>query len=118
MEHPGRAGKSFQLDVGRSDYLGPLLSFVGNELAKLRGRHRHASPPRSASRSLILGSASPAVISLLSLLTISAGISFGAKPCLDEVLKSWPVDKSVGNVRNKGPQLIHPVSPALFDELT
>jgi len=40
------------------------------------------------------------------------------KPCPDEVLKSWPVDKSIGNVRNKGPQLIHPVSPALFDELT
>jgi putative SOS response-associated peptidase YedK len=39
------------------------------------------------------------------------------KPCPDGVLKAWPVDKSVGNVRNKGPQRIHPVSPALFDEL-
>ena len=27
------------------------------------------------------------------------------KPCPDEALKIWPVDKRVGNVRNKGPQL-------------
>ena len=25
------------------------------------------------------------------------------KPCPDEALKIWPVDKRVGNVRNKGP---------------
>jgi putative SOS response-associated peptidase YedK len=40
------------------------------------------------------------------------------KPCPDETLKIWPVDNKVGNVRNKGPELILPVSPALFDELT
>src|SRR5262245_30895759 len=34
--------------------------------------------PRSASRALILGSARPALISLLSLSTISAGVAFGA----------------------------------------
>jgi putative SOS response-associated peptidase YedK len=27
------------------------------------------------------------------------------KPCPDDALKIWPVDKAVGNVRNKGPQL-------------
>ncbi len=27
------------------------------------------------------------------------------KPCPDDVLKTWPVDKRVGNVRNKGPEL-------------
>src|SRR5277367_6757202 len=27
------------------------------------------------------------------------------KPCPDDVLKIWPVDKAVGNVRNRGPQL-------------
>jgi putative SOS response-associated peptidase YedK len=27
------------------------------------------------------------------------------KPCPDHVLKIWPVDKAVGNVKNKGPQL-------------
>jgi putative SOS response-associated peptidase YedK len=31
------------------------------------------------------------------------------KPCADEALKIWPVDKMVGNVRNNGPQLILPV---------
>jgi putative SOS response-associated peptidase YedK len=27
------------------------------------------------------------------------------KPCPDEALKIWPVDKAVGNVKNIGPQL-------------
>ena len=31
------------------------------------------------------------------------------KPCPDEALKIWPVNKTVGNVRNNGPQLILPV---------
>jgi putative SOS response-associated peptidase YedK len=31
------------------------------------------------------------------------------KPCPDEALKIWLVDKMVGNVRNNGPQLILPV---------
>ena len=31
------------------------------------------------------------------------------KPCPDEALKIWPVDKMVGNVRNNGSQLILPV---------
>src|SRR5262249_60425898 len=35
-------------------------------------------PPRSASRVFILGSARPALISLLSFSTISAGVAFGA----------------------------------------
>jgi len=36
------------------------------------------------------------------------------KPCPDEALKIWPVDNMVGNVRNKGPQLIRPLEPALL----
>jgi len=28
------------------------------------------------------------------------------KPCPDEALNIWPVDKMVGNVRNNGPQLV------------
>ena len=28
------------------------------------------------------------------------------RPCQDEALKIWAVDKMVGNVRNNGPQLI------------
>jgi putative SOS response-associated peptidase YedK len=33
------------------------------------------------------------------------------KPSPDDVLKIWPVDKAVGNVRNKGPQLMMPIQP-------
>ncbi len=36
------------------------------------------------------------------------------KPCPDEALKIWPVDNLVGNVRNKGPQLIRPLEPVLL----
>jgi putative SOS response-associated peptidase YedK len=35
-----------------------------------------------------------------------AELSAMLKPCPDEALKIWPVDKAVGNVKNKGPQLI------------
>ena len=38
------------------------------------------------------------------------------KPCPDEVLNAWPVDKSVSDVRNKGPQLITPIDASLFGE--
>lgn len=31
------------------------------------------------------------------------------KPCPDEWLKVWPVDKKVGNVRNKGAELVLPI---------
>jgi putative SOS response-associated peptidase YedK len=31
------------------------------------------------------------------------------KPRPDEVLRVWPVDRMVGNVRNNGPQLVLPV---------
>jgi putative SOS response-associated peptidase YedK len=31
------------------------------------------------------------------------------KPTPDEALKIWPVDRTVGNVRNNEPQLILPV---------
>jgi hypothetical protein len=32
------------------------------------------------------------------------------KPCPDEALKIWPVNKAVGNVRNKGRELIEPLA--------
>jgi hypothetical protein len=41
------------------------------------------------------------------------------KPCPDEALKIWPVDKMVGNVTNNGPQLILPLpAPGLNELLT
>ena len=53
-------------------------------LPKSAGEPASTVPPRSASRALILGSARPALISLLSLSTISAGVFLGAPtpiPC-------------------------------------
>ena len=47
-------------------------------LPKSAGEPASTVPPRSASRAFILGSARPALISLLSLSTISAGVFFGA----------------------------------------
>ena len=47
-------------------------------LPKSAGESASTSPPRSARRALILGSARPALISLLSFSTISAGVAFGA----------------------------------------
>jgi hypothetical protein len=48
-------------------------------LPKSAGESASALPPRSASRALNLGSARPALISLLSFSTISAGVAFGAQ---------------------------------------
>src|SRR5215813_2358053 len=73
------------LDVGRPDHLGPLLGFFGNESARHRRRLAAWRPAKSAdeppriipARStncvFSLGSARPALISLLSLSTIPAG---------------------------------------------
>ena len=47
-------------------------------LPKSAGEPASTVPPRSASRALILGSARPALISLLSLSMISAGVFLGA----------------------------------------
>src|SRR5262249_13225614 len=62
--------------------LGPLFGFVGNEFSEIGGRAGNAVPPRSARRALNLGSVRAALISLLSLSMISAGVSFGTPtPC-------------------------------------
>src|SRR5262245_61066762 len=47
-------------------------------LPKSAGESASTSPPRSARRALILGSARPALISLFSFSTISAGVALGA----------------------------------------
>jgi putative SOS response-associated peptidase YedK len=33
------------------------------------------------------------------------------KPCPDDALRIWKVDKRVGNAKNTGPQLIRPLEP-------
>src|SRR5262249_16402289 len=58
-------------------------------LPKSAGNPGSGVPPRSASRPLILGSARPPLISLLSLSTISAGVFLGA-PTPDQALASYP----------------------------
>src|SRR4029077_1297621 len=47
-------------------------------LPKSAGDNANTVPPKSGIRAFILGSARPALISLLSLSTISAGVPFGA----------------------------------------
>ena len=70
-----------RLDVRELDHLRPLLGLVGDELAEIRRRHQQAPvPPRSASRALIFGSASAALISLLSLSMISVGVLAARRP--------------------------------------
>ena len=73
--------KIFQsaLMLAAPDHLGPLVGFIGDELAEF-GRHlASACSPRSASRVFIVGSARTALILLLSLSMISAGVFFGAR---------------------------------------
>src|SRR6516164_3629401 len=53
------------------------------------GESASAVPPNSPSRALSLGSARPALISLLSLSTISAGVALGA-PTPNQTLASYP----------------------------
>jgi hypothetical protein len=58
-------------------HLALLLAF-DDELAKVGGREREHIATESANRAFILGSARPALLSLLSISTISADVAFGA----------------------------------------
>jgi hypothetical protein len=62
-------------------------------LPKSVGEPGSGVPPKSASRAFSLESARPALISLLSLSTISEGVFFGA-PTPNQVLASKPGKKS------------------------
>src|SRR5262249_13231526 len=62
-------------------------------LPKWLGGPGSTVPPRSTRRALILGSARPALISLLSPFTISLGVFLGA-PTPNHTLASYPVTKS------------------------
>src|SRR5262245_6460228 len=74
---PDRAGHSGLMFAARITL--PHFSVSSAmSLAKSAGESTSTSPPRSASRALILGSARPALISLLSLSTISVGVFLGA----------------------------------------
>ena len=77
-----------RLDVGRPDHLAPLLGVVGDELAEVGGRAREAlcRPGRQAAPSS-WDRRGAALISLLSLSTISAGVFLGA-PTPNQALAS------------------------------
>jgi hypothetical protein len=70
--------RSLRFDAHALHHLAPLLGFLGNELAEVGGRTASTVPAKEASRAVIVGSASPALISLLSLSTISVGVLLGA----------------------------------------
>src|SRR5262245_26980527 len=71
-------------------------------LPKSAGEPVITVPPRSASRAFIVGSARAALISLLSLSTISAGVAFGA-PTPDQALASYPGRNSLTVGRSGSP---------------
>lgn len=70
---PGGAPETSQLRRSPDGYVSSIIS-----LPKSAGEPTSGSSPRSASWALILGSASPALISLLSLSMMSGGVFFGA----------------------------------------
>src|SRR5262249_61070592 len=80
----------------------PISPFGGRCACQSRGGDSaSASPPRSASRVLSLGSARPALISLLSFSTISAGVGFGG-PTPDQVLASnSPIVGTSGSISER-----------------
>src|SRR5262245_10449865 len=68
---------SVRLDVGRPDHLAPLLGFVGDELAEIGGRADKRRASKVGKPRLYLGIGEAALISLLSLSMISAGVFLG-----------------------------------------
>jgi hypothetical protein len=78
LRNIGPLAVSLRLDAGELDHLAPLLGFLRDQLAEVGGRHRHRHAAQIGKPRFILGSARPALISLLSFSTISAGVAFGA----------------------------------------
>ncbi len=74
LVHPG----SFRLDVGRSDHLGPPVSFIGKELAEFSGRHWHWQGAEIREPLLDLRISESGIISRLSFSINPAGVFFGA----------------------------------------
>src|SRR5262249_55174433 len=75
MEHLSGITVLIRLDADGLHHLAPFLSFVRDKPPKLAAGPVSGVPPKSASRALILESARPASISLLSLSTISTGVT-------------------------------------------
>ena len=60
------------------DHLAPFLGLVRHQLAELGGEPGSRIAPSSVKRAFALGSARISLTALLSLLTISGGVPFGA----------------------------------------
>jgi hypothetical protein len=78
-------GTLFRLDVREFHHLAPLLGFCGNKLAEFGGWPGSAATPKSEKRAIIFGSEMPALISLLSLSMIAAGVFRGAPTPSEEL---------------------------------
>src|SRR5262249_35911722 len=83
---------SLCLDVGCSDHFAPFLSFFRHEFSKVSGQSRISRRASIGEPCFNLGSASPALISLLSLSMIPTGVSLGA-PIPNQLLASYPGTK-------------------------
>src|SRR5262245_49991708 len=88
----GRAGHSGLMPANLTT-LAHFSVSAATKLPKSEGEPAITVPPRSASRALSWGSARPALISLLSLSTISAVVAFGA-PMPNQTVASYPATKS------------------------
>src|SRR5262245_44318638 len=92
-------------------------------LPKSLGEPGRTLPPRSASRALILGSARPALISLFSFSTISAGVAFGARDAVPEarlisrhaLSHSWDARQRVRARRGRYRERPQPASPDILN---
>src|SRR5262249_25155974 len=67
-----------RLDAGKLEHLRPLLGFLADEANELGGWAIERGGSDRGEPCLQLGSASPALISLLSLSTMAAGVPLGA----------------------------------------
>src|SRR5262245_66550265 len=77
-----RSRRSLRLDVGRPDHLAPFLGFVGDEFPEFSGGHKCRLEAHVEEAHLHRGSATIALISLLSRSTMLVGVFFGAPiPC-------------------------------------
>src|SRR5262245_55120367 len=69
---------SLRLDVGGPDHLAPFLGFLGDQLAELDRRSRQRRAAEVSETGLHLRVVESRVDLVLSLLTISADVAFGA----------------------------------------
>ena len=78
MGHSLPSAGSPWFDVGGPDHLGPLLGFIGDELAEFGGCHRHRSNTQIGKSRLQLGIGEGAVGRLIELVHDLGGVFLGA----------------------------------------